>query len=54
MDAFEDLGGVKHFIIPSLSGTDDWHRRMGFVGTKKESAVYIVDKKDGRKAVHYT
>lgn len=54
MDSFEDLGGVKHFIIPSLSGTDDWHRRMGYVGTKKETAVYIVDKKTGRKAVHYT
>jgi len=53
-DSFEDLGGVKHFIIPSLSGTDSWHRRSGYVGVKKESALYIVDKKTGRRAVYYS
>jgi len=53
-DAFEDLGGVKHFIIPSMSGTDDWHRAAGFVGSRKESAIYLVNKKGGRFAVHYT
>ena len=53
-DSFEDLGGVKHFIIPSLSGSDQWHRNFGFIGSKKESSLYIVDKKEGRKAIYYS
>jgi len=53
-DSFEDLGGVKHFIIPSLSGTDGWHRKSGYIGSKKESALYIIDKKTGRKAIYYS
>ena len=53
-DSFEDLGGVKHFVIPSLSGTDEWHRSSGYVGSKKESAIYIVDKVFGRRAIYYS
>ena len=53
-DSFVDLGGVKHFIIPSLSGTDEWHRASGYVGAKKESSLYIIDKKSGRKAIYYS
>jgi len=52
-DSYEDLGAVKHFIIPSLAPPDQWHTDKGYVGNRQEASLYIFDKKGGRKAVLY-
>jgi transposase len=53
-DNFEDLGVVKHFIIPSLSPSDSWHKEAGFVGNRKEASIYLFDKEIGRRAIFYS
>lgn len=53
-DHYEDLGVIKHFIIPSLSPSDSWHKENGYVGSKEEASIYIFDKKEGRKLVIYS
>lgn len=53
-DSYEDLGEIKHFIIPSLSAADSWHKKSGYVGSKEEASLYLFDKEDGRKVVLYS
>jgi len=53
-DHYEDLGVVKHFIIPSLSASDSWHKESGYVGSKEEASLYVFDKHLGRKVVLYS
>lgn len=53
-DQYADLGVVKHFIIPSLSGEDRWHRESGYVGSAKESSLYLFDKNNGRRQIIYS
>jgi hypothetical protein len=53
-DNFEDLGVVKHFIIPSLSPSDSWHKEAGFVGSRREASIYLFDKNEGRRAIFYS
>jgi len=54
--SFKDLNGnVQHFIMPSLSGTDDfWHLGQGYMGRAQESSVYIIDPIKGRKGICYS
>lgn len=52
-DSFVDLGGVKHFTIPSLSAEDDWHTASGYVGNKQEASIYLIGKKSGRFGIYY-
>ncbi|MDC1191164.1 hypothetical protein N8148_03080 [Gammaproteobacteria bacterium] len=52
-DLFTELGGgVKHFIIPSMSLPDDWHKDNGFDSTP-ETALYKIDRYHGRSAIFY-
>ena len=53
-DSYKDLGGVKHFIIPSLAPADSWHDKEGFIGSREEASLYLFDKNKGRKAVLYS
>lgn len=39
----ETLGPVKIIVLPSLSGTDYWHFRKGFVGSKRAAECYLYD-----------
>jgi hypothetical protein len=49
-----DLGGVFHYLIPSLAGTDKWERSGLFIGAKEQATLYLIDPKKGRKAVFYS
>jgi hypothetical protein len=53
-DSFEDMGGVKHFVIPSIAPPDNWHKEKGYVGNRLESSLYLFDKKHGRIAIFYS
>ena len=53
-DSFVDLGGVKHFIIPSLTPADSWHQTEGFVGSAQEASLYIFGRNTGREDVLYS
>ena len=39
--------GVMLYQMPSLSGTDRWHHRKGFVGSKRVLSAYIIDRDKG-------
>jgi hypothetical protein len=54
VDQYEDLGVVKHFVIPSLAPSDSWHKEQGYVGSKKEASIYLFHRTEGRKAVIYS
>ena len=52
-DSFKALGGgVQHYILPSLSGTDQWHRDNAYIG-QSEASCYIFDKEKGKTAIFY-
>ena len=43
----DEFGGVRVRVLPSLSGTDAWHYRQGYVGTKRAAEAYLWDAKEG-------
>ena len=43
----EQRGGAIVYRMPSLAGTDRWHKRMGYVASRKAIAAFIVDKERG-------
>lgn len=43
----EEDRGFTRFQLPSLSGTDRWHHRHGYIGNKKQLAAVLVDKHSG-------
>lgn len=43
----EEDRGFTRFQLPSLSGTDRWHSRHGYVGSRKVLAAVLVDRDDG-------
>ena len=43
----DEFGGVRVRVLPSLSGTDAWHYRQGYVGTKRAAEAYLWDSKEG-------
>jgi hypothetical protein len=45
--AVQDIGGVTHHLLPSLSGTDRWHHEEGYVCSKPALLAYIIDEEDG-------
>ncbi len=50
----KDVGGFAEIIIiPSMSEEDDWHSDSGYVGAKKNSALYVYDMELGKQAVLY-
>ena len=42
-----DLGGMLVYQMPSLSGSDRWHTRHGYVGSKVSLQAYCIDLIDG-------
>lgn len=38
--------------IPSLTATDAWHHRQGFVGTPKSAQLYVWHRENGLEAIH--
>ena len=43
----KDTMGVIQRQLPSLSGSDRWHVRNGYVGSRRALTAYIVDHRDG-------
>lgn len=48
-----EKSGVTVRRIPSLTGTDYWHAKMGFTMSPKRSCAFIYDKNEGLKDVMY-
>ena len=49
-----DLGGNTEILVfPSISEADDWHSDSGYVGSKKNSMMYVYDYETGKTRVHY-
>ena len=42
-----DMHGVQVISIPTLTGTDQWHNQMGYVGSRRALAGFIIDKDKG-------
>lgn len=42
--------GVIVRVLPSLSGTDAWHRQQGFVGNNKQAVAFLWDRDHGLQA----
>ena len=43
----EQRGGAIVYRMPSLAGTDRWHKRLGYVASRKALAAFIVDAERG-------
>jgi hypothetical protein len=43
----DSFNGVKVTILPSLTGTDAWHARKGYIGEPKASESMLYDSEDG-------
>ncbi len=39
----DENGGVTVRVLPSLSGTDAWHYRRGFVGSRRSAEAWLYD-----------
>lgn len=46
-EVIKDVNGVKIYQMPSLSGTDKWHHKQGYVNSVKGMSAYIIDKTSG-------
>ncbi len=49
-----EVGGIKHYQMPSLAGTDRYHSRHGYVDSVPGLAAYIVDRKKGVTATLFS
>ena len=45
--AGDSYNGVRVIVLPSLSGTDSWHSKKGYIGEAKASESRLYDKHDG-------
>jgi predicted phosphodiesterase len=43
----KEIGGLTHYQMPSLSGTDRWHAKQGYTTAQPGLSVYLVDRQDG-------
>lgn len=50
----EDLGGIKHHVLPALCPGDEWHKRNFYVGAKVETQAFVIRRSGGKSAVFYT
>ena len=48
--AADTIDGVLVRVLPSLSATDSWHYRKGYVGNMRAAQAYIYNKKSGYEA----
>ena len=49
-----EMGGIKHYQMPSLAGTDRYHSRHGYVDSVPGLAAYIIDKRKGVTATLFS
>lgn len=52
-DMYEDLGGVRQYVLPAPPPADSWHNENMFKGNYVGMALHVIDKKEGVKAVIY-
>ena len=45
--AGDSHNGVRVIVLPSLTGTDSWHSKRGYVGEPKASEARLYDRTDG-------
>ena len=43
----QEIGGVRHYLLPSLAGTDAWHAGQGYVGSDSGLMALLIDQEDG-------
>jgi hypothetical protein len=43
----DTFGSVRVRVLPSLSGTDAWHYRKGYVGSMRAAEAYLWSYDDG-------
>ena len=43
----EQRGGAIVYRMPSLAGTDRWHKRLGYVASRKALSAFVVDEARG-------
>lgn len=48
-----DADGTQVYVVPSLCGPDRWQARMGYTGSRRALAGYVIDKREGVVAVLY-
>jgi len=47
----DETTGVVLRTLPSLSGTDAWHRQQGFTGNQKQALGFVWDKDSGLRSI---
>ncbi|TDE87340.1 hypothetical protein [Deinococcus sp. S9] len=50
----EDLGGIKHHVLPALAAHDEYHRRNFYTGAEVETQAFVIRRSGGKGAVFYT
>jgi hypothetical protein len=53
-DMYEDLGGIRQYVLPAPPPPDDWHAGKGYVGNYTGMSLHILDKKAGIQGVLYS
>ena len=43
----QEVGGITHYQLPSLAGTDRWHAGEGYVTSDPALVAYMIDKTTG-------
>jgi hypothetical protein len=52
-ESVTEKNGVVVRRIPSLTGSDQWHYKSGYVTSKKRTMAFIYDKEEGLTETHY-
>lgn len=42
-----EVGGITHYMLPSLAGIDRWHHHEGYVTSDPALVVYLIDEEEG-------
>ena len=43
----QEIAGIRHYLLPSLAGTDAWHAGQGYVGSDSGLMALLIDQEDG-------
>ena len=54
MDSLTEQNGIKIRTAPSLSATDSWHAKKGYVGNIRTSQGLLYNKETGIEAIYYS
>lgn len=50
----EDLGGIKHHLLPALCSADEYHRRHHYSQSTTETVAFVLRRSGGKSAVFYS